>query len=128
MHHVEDRHVILPKAIQLAQTDHVIYFLLAAYVETLDYYDPARSALPPQVRRLPIAGRRDIAERLHALRGMPRTHVAENPQLRAVVEEAVETFSAALQRLRSLTGSAWRTVQHQAAQRRVEQSCDTCTG
>ena len=43
---------MLSDAIKLAQTEHVVYFLLAAYVETLDFYD----SIPARAKRLPMAG------------------------------------------------------------------------
>ena len=92
----------LTDALKLAQTEHVVYFLLAAYVETLDFYDPARSSVPAHVKRLPMAGRADVVERLRALRDALRAHRQAGGKQRAVIQEAVDVFSAACQRLRTL--------------------------
>jgi hypothetical protein len=87
-------------AITTADTEHVVYFLLTAYVETLHYYDPLRSSLPENVKRLPMAGISDVSERLRAL----RTSIEQYAQSRArlLIEEVLEVFNAALQRLRTL--------------------------
>ena len=90
----------ITKAIRIADTEHVVYFLLGAYVETLEYYDPLRSLLPQQLRRLPMAGISDISERLLALCALVRQYA--DPTARLLLKEAVEIFSTALQRLRTL--------------------------
>lgn len=93
----------ITEAIKTADTEHVVYFLLTAYVETLDYYDPLRSCLPEHVKRLPMAGLSDVAQRLRALRTTIE-HYAQS-QARLLIEEVLEVFSAALQRLRALQKS-----------------------
>lgn len=90
----------ITEAIRIADTEHVVYFLLAAYVETLDYYDPLRSSVPEQVKRLPVAGISDVSKRLRALRTSIEQYAQSNARL--LIEEAVEVFSAALQRLKVL--------------------------
>jgi hypothetical protein len=87
-------------AITTADTEHVVYFLLTAYVETLHYYDPLRSSLPEHVKRLPMAGISDVADRLRALRGSIERYAQS--QARLLIEEVLEVFSAALQRLKAL--------------------------
>ena len=87
-------------AITTAGTEHVVYFLLTAYAETLDYYDPLRSRVPANVKRLPLKGASDVAERSRTLyRIIERT---AEPQTRALLEEALDVFSAAAKRLTSL--------------------------
>ena len=94
-------------AIRLAHTEHVVYFLLTAYVETLDHHDSVRSSLPAPVKRLPMAGKIDVVERLRALRDAAVAHAQSACNVRVVIQEAVEVFSAAVQRLRTLqTGAA----------------------
>ena len=90
---------MLSDAIKLAETEHAVYFLLTAYVETLDYYDPPRSSIPARAKRLPIAGKADVVERLHVLRN---TYTPSGSIAGAVIEEAVDVFSAASQRLTAL--------------------------
>ena len=87
----------ISEAIRRADTEHVVYFLLTAYVETLDYYDPLRSSLPRHVKRLPLAGISDVSGRLHALRTAIEQYAESKIQL--LIQEAIEVFSAALQRL-----------------------------
>ena len=87
----------ITEAIQTADTEHVVYFLLTAYVETLGYYDPLRSSVPRDVKRLPVTGMADVSERLGALR-LTIEHYARS-KTRLLIEEAVEIFSVALQRL-----------------------------
>ena len=87
-------------AIRTADTEHVVYFLLTAYIETLHYYDPLRSALPEDVKRLPMSGLSDVAERLRALRAATERYA--HSQVRLLIEEVVEVFRAALQRIRAL--------------------------
>jgi hypothetical protein len=90
----------ITEAINIADTEHVVYFLLTAYVETLHYYDPLRSSLPEHVKRLPMAGISDVSERLRALRTAIEQYAKS--QARLLIEEVVEVFSTALQRLSAL--------------------------
>ena len=89
-------------AIRTARTKHVVYFLLAAYVETLGYYDPLRSSVPPCVHRLPIAGTIDVAERLHLLREVLGANCLNSSEVQALLQETVDVFDTATLRLRSL--------------------------
>ena len=85
------------EAIESADTVHVVYFLLAAYVETLDYYDPLRSCLPDHVKSLPVADISDLAARLGTLRSLRDQHTRS--RLRMPLEEALEVCGAAMRRL-----------------------------
>lgn len=89
-------------ALNQAQTSHVIYFLLTAYLESLAWCHPPRSGLPARVLRLPLDGITDVIKRLHALRRVLQRNAHRVPGLGAVLEEAVEIFSTASQRLTSL--------------------------
>lgn len=86
------------EAIGTADNEHVVYFLLTAYVETLDYYDPLRSCLPEHVKSLPIVGISDVAARLRTLRRVIAQYARS--QVRLLLQEALEVFRAALRRLR----------------------------
>jgi hypothetical protein len=92
-------------ALKQAQTNHVVYFLLTAYVESLGWYDPPRSWLPARVMRLPVRSVTDVIKRLNALRRVLQTRVQDTAGIRAMIEEAVEIFSAASQRLTSLSSA-----------------------
>ena len=94
--------MMLNDAIRLAATEHVIYFLLTAFVETLDYRDPPRSFIPARAKRLPLVGEADLLERLRVLRNACKAHARTEPIARGVIEEAVDVFSTALQRLTAL--------------------------
>ena len=88
------------EAIKTADTKHVVYFLLTAYVETLHYYDPLRSSLAERVKQLPVVGMADVAERLRSVRSTMEKY-ARSPA-RLLIEEVLEVFSAAMQRLSAL--------------------------
>ena len=87
----------ITEAIKTADTEHVVYFLLTAYVETIGYYDPLRSSVPSYVKRLPVTGIADVSKRLGALRMTIERYARSKTRL--LIEEAVEIFSLALQRL-----------------------------
>jgi hypothetical protein len=94
--------VTITDALKQARTNHVVYFLLTAYVESLGWYDPPRSRLPARVMRLPVRGVADVIKRLNALRRVLRRHVHDAPTIRSVLEEAVEIFGMASHRLKLL--------------------------
>jgi hypothetical protein len=99
---------MITDAIRQAQTDHVVYFLLTAYVESLGWFDPPKSAFPADVTRLPVAGLSDVVQRLNALRDALQAYVLEPSRIRSVAEEAIDIFSAASQRLKSLGNAVQR--------------------
>jgi hypothetical protein len=94
----ENIELMITDAIKQAPSEHVVYFLLTAYVETLGYVD---LGIPEDVKRLPISGRPDVHERLGIMRD-----VLERPRgmqtRKAVVEEAVDVFGAASEQLAKL--------------------------
>jgi hypothetical protein len=94
----ENIELMITDAIKQAPSEHVVYFLLTAYVETLGYVD---LGIPEDVKRLPISGRPDVHERLGIMRD-----VLEKPRgtqtRKAVVEEAVDVFGAASEQLAKL--------------------------
>ena len=93
----------ITQALQLASTEHVLRFLLTAYIETFHYYEDTRAGLHPTIIRLPIAGRTDMARRLGRLYRMVRETRGIHPGLQPVVGEAIEVFTLALRRLHDLT-------------------------
>ena len=94
--------MMIIEAIETAKTNHVVYFLLAAYVETLGFYDSSRSGLPARVKNLPVRGRADVRERLRALRGLVANSTDCPRDVRRVVDEAVVVFATAASRLSAL--------------------------
>ncbi|MPZ43683.1 MAG: hypothetical protein GEV05_09815 [Betaproteobacteria bacterium] len=90
------------EAISTADTEHVVSFLLTAYVETLEYYDSEQCLLSAEVKRLPIRGMPDISHRVCVLDGaIDRSAQRQSPSL---IQEAVDVFGSALQRLQHLQG------------------------
>ena len=87
-------------AVKQANTEHVVYFLLMAYVEALGY--TGRSSVPAPVKRLPIVTRTDVNERLHVLREALASPASSGPDARPVIEEAADLFSAASEQLNTL--------------------------
>jgi hypothetical protein len=83
-------------AIRHADSEHMVYFLLNAYTETLQF----AATLPARLTRLPLSGARDIAVRLQqfvAMRDHASTRLDERARL--VIKEAVDIFAAGLRRL-----------------------------
>ena len=99
----------LTEAIERADSEHVVTFLLAAYIETLHFYDGTRRALPAQVKYLPLAGKSDVIRRLQLLRGTLDACVDDRAS-RPIIEEAIEVFAAACSRLRVLEGETAHPV------------------
>ena len=97
--------MIITEALNQAYTDHVVYFLLTAYVESLAWYDTARWYLPPAVTRLPICGVMDVGERLSALRCVAAALSGDTAGRRSLLQEALDVFSVASQRLKALRGA-----------------------
>jgi hypothetical protein len=81
-----------------ANTQYVIYFLLAAYLESLDHLSMTLG-LPAWVKRFPIHGLDDVDERLafflHTAKKMGNGASWEP----AIVDEAADVFGAASRRL-----------------------------
>jgi hypothetical protein len=104
--------MMLTHAIELARTEHVVHFLLASYVETLDYYDTTRALLPGEIRYLPLAGTADVHSRLSALRALLDTYqIGAQDDTRRAIEEAVDVFTVASRRLTALDTVVMSPVQ-----------------
>jgi hypothetical protein len=87
----------ITEAIRTADTEYVVYFLLSAYVETLEHYDSSDDCLSDDVKRLPISGMPDVCKRVGALHAAIERYAQSRS--RQFVEEAIKVFGAALQRL-----------------------------
>ncbi|MES2563986.1 MAG: hypothetical protein V4637_14835 [Pseudomonadota bacterium] len=91
--------MMITDAIRHAKSEHVVHFLLTSYFEARAHADVA-DKLPPALKRLPFAGRHDLAERLSALRA---SSAMSAPRSQARVEsEAMEILTAAWRRLGAL--------------------------
>jgi hypothetical protein len=92
----------MAQALERASTEHVVRFVLGAYLQTLDHDQEAGAALGEPITRLPIRGRMDVARRLSLLYRVVRHNGAARPALRPVAQEAIDVFTAALRRLHDL--------------------------
>lgn len=89
--------MIIRDAIERAGNEQEIFFLLAAYIETVRNGDQL-NLLPWQVRDLPLAGSDDLKARIYGLQA--RGIVSDIDRgIRLVVEETVDLFRTALRRL-----------------------------
>jgi len=104
----KDSILTLTDALTLAQTEHVVYFLLTAYVEAC-VHGGQRSGLPAECKRLPVAGKPDVHERLRALREALDACAHDGATMRPVVAEAVGVFDAAWRQLNTLESPELRS-------------------
>src|SRR5215212_5996364 len=109
-------------AIEFAQTEHIVCFLLTAYVETLGYYETTRLALPEQIRHLPLAGKADVDGRLRILRALLERRDATARDARGVTEEAIDIFAAACRRLNVIDALTTNRAQSAAMMPRCRMS------
>jgi hypothetical protein len=94
--------MLITHALDLAKSEHVVLFLLTAYVDTLHYYEENLSALHPQVTGLPLTGRADVAARLRVLRDAQHRGDGHARAVPALVQEVIDVFAAASRRLNIL--------------------------
>jgi hypothetical protein len=89
-----------------ANTEHEVFFLLTAYVESLRYCDKL-GTLPHNLTRLPLSGMGEVQNKFVGLRA---ALIAEGkdygPGTHAILREAADIFGAAVDRLDWLTGKA----------------------
>ena len=82
-------------AINSAANEHAVYFLVTAYLESLQHF-PRGLGLPQSVVRLPVAGLGDLEERLTSLRQDSQLRldtVVPAGEVSAVLASAVERLS-----------------------------------
>jgi hypothetical protein len=91
--------MIIVDAINSAPTEHAVYFLVTAYIESLSHFNSG-SGVPRPVLRLPISGPADLASRLDTLE-----HNVNVP-LEAVVpvSEVAGVLASAVNRIGDLSG------------------------
>ena len=81
-------------AINTAASEHAVYFLVTAYIESLHHFHRSLG-IPESVIRLPVAGVGDLEERLVALR-----HDSNTPlEVVVPVSEVSAVLASAVQRL-----------------------------
>lgn len=85
--------MMIVEAINTAPTEHAVYFLVTAYIESLRHFQS--SGIPESVISLPVSGPADLNDRLAALRNN------NNGPLEAVVpvSEVSAVLASALHRL-----------------------------
>jgi hypothetical protein len=84
-------------AINTATNDHAIYFLVTAYLESLQHF-PRGLGLPKSVVKLPIGGLYDLEQRLTSLQhdsGIMLDTVVPAWEVSAVLSSAVQRLSNA---------------------------------
>ena len=92
--------MIIIDALRLAANEHIVYFLLTAYVETVEHRGAAARAVPEDARRMPVRDAGDVMRRLSVLRSKRATTTA--PREVRMIDEVVAAFSAAADRLCTL--------------------------
>ena len=93
--------MMIVDALSSASTQHAVYFLVTAYIESLRHFE-ASVAVPKAVLHLPLSGRDDLAARLAALQNNI------NVPLEGVVpvSEVATVLASAVQRLTALDSTA----------------------
>jgi hypothetical protein len=91
--------MMINDAIRNASSEHTVYFLLTAYIDSLQF----SARLPEYVTALPVSGLQDLDWRFEKLFAELEMEIGrpESPQLQAL-QEAVNIFEAAVTRLRRL--------------------------
>ncbi|HEX2827635.1 MAG TPA: hypothetical protein VHP37_14885 [Burkholderiales bacterium] len=92
--------MIIIDALKLAASEHIVYFLLTAYVETVEYRGGAARAVPEDATRMPVRDAGDVMRRLSLLRS--RRAVTTAPRDAKMIDEVTSAFSAAADRLCTL--------------------------
>ena len=84
-------------------TEDEVYFLLSAYLETLQFHSPEKY-LPPGVTNLPLNGAEDVEARFTDLLGAELTGLARSQcdTRGAIAREATEIFGVACARVQRL--------------------------
>src|SRR5215207_2971947 len=93
--------MMIVDAIESAPTEHAVYFLVTAYIESLRHFERG-CGVPQRAIELPLAGVPDLAERFEVLRGA--SHVA--PESAVAAAEAAAVLESALRRLSALSEAA----------------------
>jgi hypothetical protein len=94
--------VIIIQALRAASSEYVVYFLLAAWLESLEHGGRAR-CMPADARRLRIRDAHDVYARLRAIRERLVSGTEASPENARVLQDAAAAFAVACERLRELT-------------------------
>ncbi len=91
--------MMIANVIAKAESEHVIYFLLGAYLEATQF----GRILPERLTNLPITGLQDIETRFEQLsEEFAKQSNQEHEKARLEIDEALHIFDTALRRLRYL--------------------------
>ena len=91
--------MLISDVVRDANTEHEIYFLITAYVESVRFADKL-GLLPEPMTKLPLAGGRDLQERFTLLMSELDTASKElNDKTCAAIKEALQVFGAGIARL-----------------------------
>jgi hypothetical protein len=100
--------MVIAAVIREAETAYVVYFLLEAYLETASRRGVFKN-LSPHITMLPLTSRREARSRLALLTlELDAASKRQDDAGCAAIREALEVFSAALQRLDAFEGNRLR--------------------
>ena len=109
--------MIIVDAIRRARTEHVVYFLLSAWLETLAHTGRAR-VLPDEAARMPVRSSVDVTRRLRLIREKLASDHEISPQRARVLEDAACALHAARIKLSDLWVRATHRRRERLARRR----------
>jgi hypothetical protein len=89
------------EAIDCAPTEHAVFFLVTAYIESLRHFEKD-CGVPARALELPVAGFADLCERLEILRGSDDTE----PATIVATAEAAAVLESARVRLAAFANSS----------------------
>jgi hypothetical protein len=99
--------MMISDVIRNAESEYVIYFLLDAYIETVQF----SAKLPERLTNLPIIGLNDVRTRFQQLViELEKASKQLDDKACPVIKEALHIFGAALSRLRSLDAENDRSI------------------
>lgn len=96
--------MMISDVIHEASTEHEVFFLLTAYLESLRYGDKL-GTLPQELTRLPLSGAGDVQSRFIGIRTVLNTAL-ESGRSHAIFLEAADIFGTAVDRLDRLAEKA----------------------
>ena len=93
--------MMIVEAISSAPSEHAVYFLVTAYMESLLHFEKS-SGVPEPIMRLPVRGAEDLGMRLAVL----RSSTSVPPEATVPLAEVSAVLDCAIRRLRGLNGAA----------------------
>lgn len=98
--------MMISDVIHEANTEHEVFFLLTAYVESLRHGDKL-GTLPQDLTRLPLSGAGDVRSRFIGIRAALNTDLGSGSgRTHAIFQEAADIFGTAVDRLDRLAEKA----------------------